>query len=200
LTTTFNSSSVLDPQLNLKMLPAKNPSGAIPPLIDDFAPFSVLQYNMLSNSDVSHNSLDWRGQAITDFLLQHNADVLCLQEVYTDWFQKILQPKLGKAGYKGHYAPRGEQLRFHALTPGDRPDGCAIFYKTDRFVGKDFEAQQFRHALFEKGQRRFGTSDVFSQRMLGPGHIIQVALLDLVPTKENYNQGTWDDVCLVVLC
>lgn len=172
------------------MIPASIASNQIPKLIDDFAPFSVLQYNMLSNSDNENTRLDWRGKAVADFLLAHSPDVMCLQEVYSDWFHKILQPTFAKAGYKGHFSPRGEMLRFHALTPGDRPDGCALFYKNDRFICKDFESHQLRHALFEKGQRRFGTSDVFTQRMLGRGNIIQVAMLDLQPSKEIYSSGT----------
>lgn len=172
------------------MLPARQGAGSAPALINDFGPFSVLQYNILSNSDSDPTRAERKGLEVADLLASFDADVLCLQEVYQDWFHKILQPTLGKAGYKGYFTPRGEMLRFHAMKPGDLPDGCAIFYKASRFVAKDFEAQQLRHALFEKGQRRFGASEFFTQRMLGPGHVIQVAMLDLIPSKELFNSGS----------
>jgi endonuclease/exonuclease/phosphatase family metal-dependent hydrolase len=50
------------------------------------------------------------------------ADILCLQEVEADIFTRI-EEGLGPRGYTGHFTPKA----------GGKPDGCAIFFRTDAF-------------------------------------------------------------------
>ena len=60
---------------------------------------------------------------------RHDADVLCLQEV--DHFP-FLKKALNCLGYEGHFLPKPDSPCIY-LSENSGPDGCAIFYKRDRF-------------------------------------------------------------------
>lgn len=55
-------------------------------------------------------------------ILQHDADILCLQEVQEDHFKNQIRPALQARGYQCEYKKR----------TGHKPDGCAIIFKTSR--------------------------------------------------------------------
>merc|ERR1711862_545074 len=60
-------------------------------------------------------------------ILQYRPDVLCLQEVDKDVFERLLQPVLGAHHYEGYYSQKGVDV-----SSGIR-EGCAIFYSLDVF-------------------------------------------------------------------
>lgn len=96
--------------------------------------FSIMSYNILSQDLLLDNSYLYRhcnpGVLPWDFRLpnllteiqQHNADILCLQEVQEDHFVNQIKPALLALGYQCEYKKR----------TGRKPDGCAIIFKTSR--------------------------------------------------------------------
>lgn len=60
---------------------------------------------------------------------RHNADVICLQEI--DHFM-FLRKSLAALGYVGHFIPKPDSPCLY-LANNSGPDGCAIFYKKDKF-------------------------------------------------------------------
>lgn len=60
-------------------------------------------------------------------------DVICLQEVEPDTLQ-ALGARLGPRGYEAHYARKG----------GDRPDGCATFFKRRTFALQEVQTLYYR--------------------------------------------------------
>ena len=55
-------------------------------------------------------------------ILENDPDVLCLQEVHARHFDSHFLPNLRAHGYEGVYKKR----------TGDKEDGCATFYKTEK--------------------------------------------------------------------
>ena len=106
---------------------------------------SVATYNMLAHcyatpgyfTQTDAEVLDWhrRKKAILDVLDGLDADVLCLQEV--DHFESFLLPELRKRGYAGRFKKRnGPRKR----------DGCATFWREDKFRLVSEQAIELDHA------------------------------------------------------
>ncbi|XP_017556538.2 protein angel homolog 2 isoform X1 [Pygocentrus nattereri] len=97
--------------------------------------FSVMSYNILSQELLLSNAylykhcnphiLEWRHRFtnIIKELEQHSADIMCLQEVQEDHYQRQIKPRLESLGYHCEYKRR----------TGRKPDGCAVVFKRDRF-------------------------------------------------------------------
>lgn len=93
-----------------------------------------MSYNILSQDLLRDNSylyghcnpgvLPWeyRLPNLLTEIRQHNADILCLQEVQEDHFVNQIKPALLDLGYQCEYKKR----------TGRKPDGCAIVFKTSR--------------------------------------------------------------------
>jgi len=100
----------------------------------------VFQWNQLSQTLGTKNdkfvqcdptALDWstRRWRLIEEILRHDPDIVCLQEV--DHF-KLLQNALGSVGYIGRFVPKPDSPCIY-LPSNNGPDGCAIFYKSDKF-------------------------------------------------------------------
>ncbi|ORZ33875.1 hypothetical protein BCR44DRAFT_61144 [Catenaria anguillulae PL171] len=63
-----------------------------------------------------------RRAGIATEILYYEPDIICLQECDPDDYADFFNPILGAAGYKGVYATKSDC------------DGCAIFYRSDRFT------------------------------------------------------------------
>ena len=66
-------------------------------------------------------------------LLKHEADFLCLQEVDNGQYEEYFVKHLEDAGYEGVYWPKS---RYKIKNEVDRRlvDGCALFFKKDKYV------------------------------------------------------------------
>ncbi|KAF3703170.1 Protein angel -like protein 2 [Channa argus] len=96
--------------------------------------FSVMSYNILSQELLQDNtylyehcnpsvlSWDYRLPCLLAEIQQHNADILCLQEVQEDHYENQIKPALQALGYQCEYKKR----------TGSKPDGCAIIFKSSR--------------------------------------------------------------------
>ncbi|CAK7347136.1 unnamed protein product [Dovyalis caffra] len=102
--------------------------------------FSVLSYNILSDIYASRDmysycptwALAWeyRRKNLLQEIDGYGADILCLQEVQSDHFEDFLKPELTKRGYAVMYKKKTDQV----YTANKYIiDGCAIFYRRDRF-------------------------------------------------------------------
>ncbi|CAJ2676175.1 unnamed protein product [Trifolium pratense] len=105
--------------------------------------FTVASYNILADRNASQHAdlyvnipsryINWdrRQKILSDELFQWNPDIICLQEV-DKYFE--LSNILVKAGYAGSYKRR----------TGDTSDGCAMFWKADKFQVLDEESIQYK--------------------------------------------------------
>ncbi|EDR11685.1 uncharacterized protein LACBIDRAFT_142382, partial [Laccaria bicolor S238N-H82] len=147
--------------------------------------FRVLCYNILCERCATERlygytpswALAWeyRKDLILTEIINSGADFLCLQEVdiaaYEDYFTK----NLAEHGYEGVYWPKS---RSRTMNEADRRqvDGCATFYKADRYqlVEKhlvEFSAVAMQRQDFKK------TDDMFN-RVLGKEHLAIVSLME----------------------
>nr|XP_019966407.1 PREDICTED: protein angel homolog 2 isoform X1 [Paralichthys olivaceus] len=96
--------------------------------------FSVMSYNILSQELLQDNVylyrhcdpgvLPWeyRLPNLLAEIQQHDADILCLQEVQEDHYENQIKPALQRLGYQCEYKKR----------TGSKPDGCAVIFKSSR--------------------------------------------------------------------
>lgn len=100
----------------------------------------IFQWNILSQSLGQNNdnficcpdeALTWesRKYLIIQEIIQNDPDIICLQEV--DHF-KFLQCILSTQNYEGIFYPKPDSPCLYILE-NNGPDGCAIFYKTNKF-------------------------------------------------------------------
>ncbi|XP_043692056.1 carbon catabolite repressor protein 4 homolog 1-like [Telopea speciosissima] len=103
--------------------------------------FTVLSYNILSDAYATSESysycpswaLSWpyRRQNLLREIVGYRADIICLQEVQSDHFEGFFTPELDKHGYQALYKKRTTEVyggSAYAI------DGCAIFFRRDRFT------------------------------------------------------------------
>ncbi|KAJ3374980.1 Glucose-repressible alcohol dehydrogenase transcriptional effector [Allomyces arbusculus] len=111
----------------------------------DASHFSLLSFNVLAPTfDLLANAAttdpagkhsldpDTRRTAILDELLFYEPDMICLQEVDPTDYHLHFAPTLHAAGYAGHYAPKSAY------------DGCATFFRRDRFDLVHIHTLRFR--------------------------------------------------------
>lgn len=76
---------------------------------------------------------DYRKQMIMHELLSFDADIVCLQEVEANQFETYFKPQMRmRGGYEGAFSPKS---RARTMSEWDRNyvDGCATFFKADRY-------------------------------------------------------------------
>lgn len=100
----------------------------------------VLQWNVLSQALGQMNdnfvccpdeALEWnkRRFQIVEEIVEYCPDVICLQEV--DHFS-FLKKVLGSQGYSGMFFPKPDSPCLY-IQGNNGPDGCAIFYRNNKF-------------------------------------------------------------------
>jgi len=102
--------------------------------------FSVLQWNQLSQClgteidkfvKTPPTAFDWRTRRwrLLEEVVRHSPDIICLQEVD---HVTLYKRALGSIGYVGHFVPKPDSPCIY-LKNNTGPDGCAIFYKKEKF-------------------------------------------------------------------
>ena len=118
--------------------------------------FTVFSYNILAEIYANRRrypycpmwALLWtfRRNNILRELLNAKSDIIGLQEVQLDHFDDFLYPKMREHGYQGVYKAKtrptlGDSLR--------QLDGCAIFYKEDKFALMEQYSIEYNEAAKE---------------------------------------------------
>ncbi|XP_037088145.1 nocturnin-like isoform X2 [Pollicipes pollicipes] len=107
---------------------------------DDHNQIRIMQWNALSQTLGVHNdnftqcpasALEWctRRYRLAEEVSHYAPDVLCLQEI--DHF-KFFQKALGTMGYSGIFFPKPDSPCIY-IKGNNGPDGCALFFNTERF-------------------------------------------------------------------
>ncbi|XP_061757136.1 protein angel homolog 2 [Nerophis ophidion] len=140
----------------------------MPPRNSRVLDFSVMSYNILSQDLLQENAylyrhcpshiLDWtyRLQNLLAEIQTYDADVLCLQEVQEDHFENHIRPALKARGYQCEYKKR----------TGQKPDGCAIVFKTSRLSLLSSHPIEF----FRPGDALLNRDNVGLVVLLQPSH------------------------------
>ncbi|CAA0812689.1 Carbon catabolite repressor protein 4 homolog 1 [Striga hermonthica] len=130
--------------------------------------FSVLSYNILSDIYASNElysycpswALSWayRRQNLLREIVGYRADIICLQEVQSNHFEEFFAPELDKHGYQAVFRSKSGEVFGGKM---DTIDGCATFFRRDRFSHvKKYEvefntaAQSLTNALVPSSQKK----------------------------------------------
>ncbi|CZS93199.1 hypothetical protein WAI453_000890 [Rhynchosporium graminicola] len=139
--------------------------------------FKVYSFNILSNQACTRKmygysaiqALDWdyrKDQILAD-IRNSDADFVCLQEVDQETFGEFFSMKLAYDGYKGVFFARG---RAHTMrTEKDRSavDGCATFFKSNKYILLDKQLIDFRAIALSRPEMKNqkNQEDIFNRVM-----------------------------------
>ncbi|WWC91929.1 uncharacterized protein L201_006881 [Kwoniella dendrophila CBS 6074] len=173
--------------------------------------FTVLTYNILCHSFAPGTTysytpswaLDWeyRKIALLNEIAQASADIVCLQEIDCEQFAEFFLPELKRHGYEGQHYPRS-RARTMSSDEQKAVDGCATFWKSDRFQLIEAQVVEFNQLAISKTDMR--TEDMFN-RVMSRDNIAVVAALEfkasgarlLVANSHIYWDHRYRDVKLV---
>ncbi|XP_035668865.1 CCR4-NOT transcription complex subunit 6-like isoform X1 [Branchiostoma floridae] len=150
--------------------------------------FSVMCYNVLCDKYATRQiygycpswALGWeyRKKGILHEILNFTADIISLQEVETEQYHTFFLPELRQHGYDGIFSPKSR-----AKTMGDTEkkyvDGCAIFFKTNKFQLVKEHLVEFNKMAMENAE---GSADMLN-RVMTKDNIGIAALLE---TKDGF--------------
>ena len=150
--------------------------------------FRVLSYNLLAEIYATQQmyphcdfwALGW-GYRLPNLLRELRdavADVLCLQEVQADHFEKNLKPWLYESGFDGLY----KQKTRDAMGPAGKVDGCAIFWRRSKFRLAEHYGVEFNDCARSLAQQ-IATSDEHERDILGrlmKDNVGMVAVLEVL--------------------
>lgn len=125
--------------------------------IDNFSgggsSFTMLTYNILSDKYATPTMFgyvptwfinwEYRKQLLVHEILSYDPDIICLQEVEASQYEQYFKPQFRMRGnYDGVFSPKS---RARTMNEWDRTfvDGCAIFFKVDKFKFEDKQLIEF---------------------------------------------------------
>lgn len=125
-------------------------------------------------------ALDWdyRKQQILKEISTQNSDLILLQEVENQEFYGYFQPELHQRGYEGVFSPKS---RARTMSEHDRKhvDGCAIFYRCDKFTQKAEHLIEFERLAVAVGK---GSPDMLN-RVMPKDNIAVSVMLEVKGSK-----------------
>jgi CCR4-NOT transcription complex subunit 6 len=178
------------------------------PRLRQIGVFRVLTYNVLAEIYATRQmypycpiwALSWsfRRELLKRELQSYNADIICLQEVQGDHYKNFFAPMMEEWGYEGWYLKKSRE----SMGLEGKVDGCALFYKRNRFILKerypvdfndlasDFLNQvQTEYDLDYQGPsmaaREMFLSTLHKMRQrLQRDNVAQIAVLEVVPASN----------------
>ncbi|KAG7461641.1 hypothetical protein MATL_G00193280 [Megalops atlanticus] len=146
-------------------------------------PIRVMQWNILAQAlgegkdsfiECPLDALNWdeRKYLILEEILTYRPDVLCLQEV--DHYFDTFQPVLGSLGYHGTFCPKPWSPCLD-VERNNGPDGCALFFRRDRFELLETANLRLVAAMLKTNQ----VAIVQTLRCRGTGQALCVAVTHL---------------------
>ncbi|XP_052005955.1 CCR4-NOT transcription complex subunit 6-like isoform X2 [Xyrauchen texanus] len=148
------------------------------------AHLTVMCYNVLCDKYATRQlygycpswALNWsyRKNAIMQEILSCNADIVSLQEVETEQYYNYFLVELNKQGYDGFFSPKS---RARTMSESDRKhvDGCAIFYKTEKFSMVQKHTVEFNQLAMANSEG----SEAMLNRVMTKDNIGVAVLLEL---------------------
>lgn len=155
--------------------------------------FKVLSYNILAPIYATKtiypycpmHALQWnyRRNNLLREIVNYNSDIICLQEVQCNHFEEFFQPSLSDKGYDGIFKQKTREVHY---MDAKKIDGCAIFYKKDRFALMEQYHVEFNEAAKnmieqqrQSTQHRYHTKKLDKYlRRLCKGNIALVLVLE----------------------
>lgn len=151
--------------------------------------FTLLCYNILCERYATSNmygytpswalAWDYRKELILTEVANYEADFLCLQEVdaaqYEEYFMRLLEPQ----GYDGIFSPKS-RARTMSESQRRHVDGCAIFFKKDKYALVERQTIEFNSAAHHNRREdsRFNGSEDMYNRVFTKDNIAIIALME----------------------
>ena len=133
---------------------------------------SVLNYNILCDRYATAaqygytptRALSWeyRRDLIFEEFRKHDADVICLQEIDTET-NEYFKRELAFRGYRGVFWPK-PRARTMPEKEARLVDGCATFYKAQKFIMLDKQLVDFANIAINRPDMK-GEHDIFNRVM-----------------------------------
>lgn len=153
--------------------------------------FTVISYNVLCDRMVSKGmfpsspeiALDWqyRRELILRQLLEFNADIIALQELEFQHFEEFFKLELGHLGnYESIFEPKS-RARYMDNQKRRRVDGCAIFYKRNRFKLLQRHLLEFNQIAMANAQG----SEAMLNRVMTKDNIGLAAVLEFIQDDDD---------------
>uniref|UniRef100_A0A8C1RJA9 poly(A)-specific ribonuclease n=1 Tax=Cyprinus carpio TaxID=7962 RepID=A0A8C1RJA9_CYPCA len=154
--------------------------------------FSVMCYNVLCDKYATRQlygycpswalNWDYRKKSIMQEILSCSADIISLQEVETEQYYSYFLVELKEHGYEGFFSPKS---RARTMSESDRKhvDGCAIFYKTEKFSLVQKHTVEFNQLAMANSEG----SEAMLNRVMTKDNIGVAVLLEL--RKEMMEQS-----------
>ena len=147
--------------------------------------FTVLDYNILCDKYASPalynycptQALDWnyRRSVILEEIKTYNADFLCLQEIDMESFEEYFRRELAFYNYQGIFWPKS-RARTMAEREAKAVDGCAIFFKAQKYILLDKHLIDFANTAINRLDMK-GEHDIFN-RVMPKDHIAVTAFFE----------------------
>ncbi|MCJ1414381.1 Glucose-repressible alcohol dehydrogenase transcriptional effector [Xylographa parallela] len=135
--------------------------------------FTVLDYNILCDKAATRaqygytpsKALTWeyRRDLILEEIKFYDADIVCLQEVDVESYNEFFRRELAVQRYKGVFWPRS-RARTMADKEARLVDGCATFYKAQKFIMLDKQVIEFANTAINRPDMK-GEHDIFNRIM-----------------------------------
>lgn len=146
---------------------------------------SVLSYNILCDKYATKShygytpsdvlSWDYRREIILNELKDHNADIVCLQEVDRESFDEYFRRELAADDYRGVFWPK-TRAKTMAEKDAKLVDGCATFYKGSKYICLDKVLIDFANTAINRPDMK-GEHDTFN-RVMPRDHVAVVTFLE----------------------
>nr|CCA14064.1 carbon catabolite repressor protein putative [Albugo laibachii Nc14] len=179
------------------------------PRLRQIGVFRVLSYNVLAELYATRQlypycpmwvlSWNFRKELLKNELHSYNADILCLQEVQGDHYKTFFYPMMSEWGYDGWYLKKSRE----SMGLEGKVDGCALFYKRNRFILKEQHPLEFNTAacdfassVMQDFELTYPNSTASSRdasqlrlkTRLMRDNVGQIAILEAVPPNNEFSK------------
>lgn len=145
----------------------------------------MLDYNILCDKYATRDlyrytpakALQWeyRRDLILEEIKSHDADFVCLQEIDQESYNDFFRRELAFYHYKGIFWPKS-RARTMSEREAKLVDGCAIFYKGQKFICLDKQLIDFANTAINRPDMK-GEHDIFN-RIMPKDHIAVVGFFE----------------------
>jgi len=154
--------------------------------------FTVLSYNVLAELYATNEmfgycpswALGWgyRRRNLLKEILKYGADIVCLQEVQSDHFEDFFQPEMAKEGYSAVFKKKTREMYSQNTFT---MDGCATFYRRDKFVlVKKYEVE-FNKAAMSLSETLPPNEGKAAMNRLMKDNIALIVVLEALDQSDN---------------